>query len=103
MEENDINLDITISENLYKELQKVAEVTHCSMEDIITRALNSAVSPYRNETGVVTLNPALYIFANKEPQPCNVIEKTMIYGNIYCRIIVDGRVMSVPGECVKYS
>lgn len=98
-----------LDEQTSTELRAVSMATGRSVEEIILSAIDTAIGPYRNEKGKVTLNPALLIGEPlwdgnaSDPIPCYVIKKTKIYGQPYMIILVNGQILSVPEKKIKYS
>ena len=114
---------IEIPETLFNNLTLISEALGRDRDEFIKDALYDATLPYmthdENWNLVVNFKPAVYMsdsskyarkvaknegrkFEGKEI-PCLIIEETTMFGNPYYSIIMDGKCLKVPADCIKIS
>lgn len=101
-------LQVELPDNVYKTLSEYCEMTGRDMHEVVSDAVRLNLAPYECKPGfpvkAVFMDGLVgYEGQNKKitEKPCYIIEEMQMFQSVYYRIIVDGRLMSVPRASVK--
>lgn len=90
-----MDINITISDNLYKDLVKLSQMTRIDINTLIENRIREYVSCYSDKINHDAVKSA-YVIEHGQKIPCEVIEKYSIMGQPYYRIFKSDTIMSVP-------